>query len=312
MKKILVLFNPSSAGGRSVKKRYRIEKKFINHGVPYDLRVTGSENELKMLACEGAESGRNIIAVGGDTTFTIVASEILKKKMGNKIKLGMIGTGSINDIVRGIDLENIDKMLKAVEAGESKKIDVGQVKINPSGKIHYFLGTLGAGLASIVNRYIEQMKINKNLITKVKPAMELTGFVSSVKKSFAQNEVPIKINIKYNNTDHEKEFTLLLFQNTPLYSRGMRLSPDASPYDNILDCSVIKTSSLTNTISLAVSAFRGKHTNRKELEVLRSVEFYATTEKEIDIVADGEIIEDVKDFHVSLLKEGLNIFYPVE
>lgn len=310
MKEVLVLYNPSSAGGRSVKKKNRIEKKFINLKIPYNLRITGSEKELKQFAAEGAESGRDIIAVGGDTTFTIVASEILKKNKGNKIKLGMIGTGSINDIVRGIELNNIELMLKAVKAGESKKIDVGQVKVNPSGRIYYFLGTLGAGFATIVNRYIEQMKINKTLITKVKLAMELTGFVISVKRSFTENEIPIKIKINHNNMKSEKEFTLLIFQNTPLYSRGLRLSPDASPYDNILDCSVINTSSLLNTISLVFSIIRGKHSGRKEIEILRSAEFQATVEREIDIVADGEIIEGVKDFHVSLLKEGLNIFCP--
>lgn len=310
MKEILVLYNPSSAGGRSFKKKNRIEKKFINLKIPYSLRITGSEDELKQLACKGAASDRDIIAVGGDTTFTIVASEILKKNKGNKIKLGMIGTGSINDIVRGIELDNIDLMLKAVKSGQSKKIDVGQVEIIPTGEIHYFLGTLGAGLATIVNKYIEQMKKNETLITKVKLAMELTGFVTSVKRSFTENEVPKKINISYNDIKSEKEFSLLLFQNTPLYSRGLKFSPDASPYDNILDCSVIKTSSLSNTISLAFSVLRGTHSDRKEIEVLRSAEFQAAVEKEIDIAVDGEIIEGVKNFHVSLLKEGLNIFYP--
>ncbi|MCK5005413.1 MAG: hypothetical protein KAS21_10005, partial [Candidatus Aminicenantes bacterium] len=60
----------------------------------------------------------------------------------------------------------------------------------------------------------------------------------------------------------------------------------------------------------ALSVMRHKHLKRPEIEILRSGEFHVTSPKKIDIAIDGEIIGDVNEFRVSLLKNGLNLFLP--
>ena len=312
MKKILVLYNPSSAGGRSEKKRGRIEKKFEKLKIPYDIHVTDSEEDLKNMASKAAGEKRDIIAAGGDTTFTFVAEEILRSINRDEINLGMIGTGSMNDIVRGIGMDNVDSLLKGIKKGLTHKIDVGKVETLPEGKEYYFLGSLGIGLGTTVNKFVENWKEKGIMITKVKPAMEISGFIKGVRGSFTENKVPIKVILEWAGRKIERNVSILVFQNTPLYSRSLKLSPDASPYDNIIDCAIINTKSLSNTVGLAVSVLRHKHLKRPELEILRSEEFQVTSEKKIDIAIDGEIIENVKKFRVSLLKDGLNIFQPEE
>lgn len=312
MKKILVLYNPSSAGGRSEKKRRRIEKKFEKLKIPYDIHVTDSEEDLKNMASKAAVEKRDIIAVGGDTTFTFVADEILRSRNRDEINFGMIGTGSMNDIVRGIGMDDVDLLLRGIKRGLTHKIDVGKVDIQPDGGMYYFLGSLGIGLGTTVNKFVENWKEKGIMITKIKPAMEISGFIKGVRGSFSENKVPIKIIIEWDGRKIERSVTILVFQNTPLYSRSLKLSPDASPYDNILDCAIINTKSLSNTLGLAVSVLRHKHLKRPELEILRSEEFRVVSEKKIDIAIDGEIIENVKKFKVSLLKNGLNIFHPEE
>jgi len=310
MKKILILFNPSSAGGRAIKKKGRIEKKFEKLNIPYELYVTDSEKDLKDMASKAAGEKRDIIAAGGDTTFTFVAEEILKSCNRDDVNFGMIGTGSINDIVRGIGMDDVDKLLMGIKKGLTHKIDVGKVETLPEGRMHYFLGSLGIGLGTTVNKFVENWKEKGIMITKIKPAMELSGFIKGVRDSFSENKVPIKVVIEWENRRIERDISILVFQNTPLYSRSLKLSPDASPYDNILDCAIVNTTSLSNTLGLAVSVMRNKHMKRPEIEILRSGEFYVTSPQKIDIAIDGEIIGDVKEFRVSLLKDGLNIFLP--
>ncbi len=312
MKSVLILYNPSSAGGRSEKKRNRIEKKLEKWNIPYEMYVTDSEEDLKKMASRAADEERDIVAVGGDTTFTFVAQEILKSKFRDEIKFGMIGTGSINDIVRGIGMDNVDNLLSSIKKGLTQKIDVGKVEILPEGEMYYFLGSLGIGLGTTVNKFIENWKEKKIMITKIKPAMELSGFIKGIRGSFSDNKVPIKVKIEWDDRMIERDITVLVFQNTPLYSRSLKLSPDASPYDNILDCAIINTRSLTNTVGLAVSVMRHKHLKRPELEILRSGKFSVVSQKKIDIAIDGKIIENVNKFRVSLLKKGLTIFQPDE
>jgi len=310
MNKIMVLYNPSSAGGRSQKKRGRIEKKFEKLKIPYEIHVTDSEEDLKNMASKAADEGRDIVAVGGDTTFTFVADAILRSRNRDKIRLGMIGTGSINDIVRGIGMDDVEDLLIAIKKGLTHKIDVGKVETEPDGNMYYFLGSLGIGLGTTVNKFIENWKEKKIMITKIKPAMEISGFIKGVRGSFTDNKVPLKVVIEWEDEKIERDVTILVFQNTPLYSRSLKISPDASPYDNIIDCAIINTKSLSNTVGLAVSVMRHKHMKRPELEILRSGEFIVTSEKKIDIAIDGEIIGDVNKFRVSLLKKGLSIFQP--
>ncbi|MCK4890115.1 MAG: hypothetical protein KAS97_09295 [Candidatus Aminicenantes bacterium] len=310
MKNILVLYNPSSAGGKSLKKMGKIKKKIKKLKIPYDFHITKSEKDLREMAAKASREKRNIIAVGGDTTFTFVAEEILRSENRNEVTLGMIGTGSFNDIVRGIGMDDIDSLLDGINNGLTHKIDVGIVRTGPEDKKYYFLGSLGVGLGTIVNKYVENWKNEKIMITKIKPAMEISGFIKGVRQSFTKNKVPINVLIEWGNRKIERNLSLLVFQNTPLYGRSLKISPDASPYDNIIDCAIINTRSLSNTVGLAVSVMRSKHMNRPELEILRSSEFKVTSAKEIDIVIDGEIIENVKSFRVSLLKSGLNIYRP--
>ena len=287
MKKILILFNPSSAGGRAIKKKRRIEKKFEKWNIPYELYVTDSEKDLKDMASKAAGEKRDIVAAGGDTTFTFVAEEILRSSNHDDINFGMIGTGSINDIVRGIGMDDVDNLLKGIKKGLTHKIDVGKVETQPDGRMYYFLGSLGIGLGTTVNKFVEKWKEKGIMITKIKPAMEISGFIKGVRGSFSENKVPIKVIIEWENRKIERDITLLVFQNTPLYSRNLKLSPDASPYDNIIDCAIVNTKSLSNTLGLALSVMRHKHLKRPEIEILRSGEFHVTSPKKIDIAIPG-------------------------
>lgn len=312
MNNILILYNPSSAGGKSLKKMGKIKNKFEKLKIPYDFHITKSEKDLREMAAKASGDKRNIIAVGGDTTLTFVAEEILRSENRNEVTLGMIGTGSFNDIVRGIGMDDIDRLIAGINDELTHKIDVGVVRTEPEEGIYYFLGSLGVGLGTIVTKFVENWKSEKIMITKIKPAMEISGFIKGVRQSFTKNKVPINVLIEWGNRKIERNLSLLVFQNTPLYGRSLRISPEASPYDNIIDCAIINTRSLSNTVGLAVSVMRSKHMNRPELEILRSSEFKVSSAKEIDIVIDGEIIENVKNFNVSLLKSGLNIYRPKE
>ena len=63
-KTTVVLFNPSSAKGRSLKKKDQIRQCLDAHGIHYDFMVTESEAHLRSLAAETARQYDIIVAVG--------------------------------------------------------------------------------------------------------------------------------------------------------------------------------------------------------------------------------------------------------
>ena len=53
----------------------------------------------------------------------------MTRKMRLHLHVGMIGTGSANDITRGLGLETIATACQAIINGDIKKMDVGCVRI---------------------------------------------------------------------------------------------------------------------------------------------------------------------------------------
>ena len=315
MDRAAILFNPSSGKGRSFKKKRRIEKILDAHTVAYDLFVSESEEHLKALAEETAARYPVIVGVGGDTTFNIVAAEILTHDPPPA--MGMIGTGSANDVVRGLGIRKIEDACKAIKQGNIKKMDVGCLKIKES---RFFLGALSAGLGTTVNRYVEDFHQNHKILAKIKlfHFNQTIAGLFGIHHSFAGKKLPLRGEIHYTGPDSgeeikkEFEFSLLTFLNTPYYANGMKLvdvdtGPAPTLFDGLLDCRIIRTTSFWDTLKIGIKVQGGKDIGREEVMLSRSPSYKIILEKVIDIQVDGEIIEGVKTFEVSVLPGRLKV-----
>src|SRR4030042_3830132 len=111
--RIPILFNPSAGKGRARARKAGLEEALRRHGVLFDLIVTRSEDELRALVREQGGVCRTIAGAGGDSTFHIMANEIIRAAAEHR--LGVMGIGSSNDIAREFGLERPDKTRAAPE-----------------------------------------------------------------------------------------------------------------------------------------------------------------------------------------------------
>ena len=311
MGKIVVLFNPSSDKGRSLKKKSKVEKYLKENRIDYDLFVSKSEDDLVRLSIEATGNYSTIVGVGGDTTFNIIVSAILKSKEKKVASLnpvfGMIGTGSANDIVQSLSIQKIETACKAIKFGNIKKMDVGYINIKGRDESFLFLGTLSAGLSTYVNLFIESFIKNHKFLAKSNLISQtLTGLVS-IKKSFSNKIIPLRICLENGDIKRDIECSLIVFHNAPCYANGMKLNPFASPFNRKVDCSVVNTTSFLNTFNFGMKVLRSRHIKRKEIEFVESKLFRVFSEKEIDILVDGDIIRKVKEFEISVFPGALNV-----
>ena len=316
MDKIAILFNPSSGKGRSLKEKAKIELTLTANGIEYDLFVSESEEHLKILAAETASKYPVIVAVGGDTTFNIAAAEILKQNPAPT--MGMIGTGSANDIVRSLGIHKLEDACKAIKAGNTREMDVGCLGL--SAGTYFFLGTLSAGLGTTVNRYVEQFHHKHKLLAKIKlfNFTQLIAGLYGIYDSFSSKRLPLKGEIRCTGAHNGKtiakeiQFSLLAFMNTPYYANGLQLievndTPAPTLFDGLLDCCVIHTTSFLATFKMGMKVQKRKHIEREGFMLLRSSSFRVILEKVIDIQVDGEIIEGVEEFEVSIIPGKLTV-----
>ncbi|MCP4149302.1 MAG: hypothetical protein GY757_16260 [bacterium] len=351
----VVLYNPSSGGGRSLKLKGKVESSLAENGVDYDLYITESEAHLRQLAAKCAGKYETIVGVGGDTTFNIIAEKILEyKNEGNGSRekrpapaMGMIGTGSANDIVRSLGIESIDAACKAIKIGDRKQMDVGRLtllnKKEPEASSFIFLGTLSLGLGTTVNRYVESYQREHKLLSRINPLNQLFAGIYGIHHSFSKKKIPLQVELAYHSgNDNGKgnggghgdandagagakklkqdsllkkeniRFSLLVFLNTPYYANGLKMvqcegTPAPVLFDGKLDCCIIDTGAFWETFRAGLKVKKGEHNEKDGIRMLRAGLFNVTCVEELDIQVDGEIIEEVKEFEVSLVPEGLTV-----
>ncbi|MCP5047882.1 MAG: hypothetical protein GY940_11970 [bacterium] len=237
--------------------------------------------------------------------------------------MGMIGTGSANDIVRGLGSHQIETACIAIKHLHARPMDIGrlQIKSSTSGDEEYFfLGTLSAGLGTTVNQYVEEYHRRHKWLSKWNPFTQLTAGLMGIRRSFSSGQLPIHAYIETTDDDTgesisaEVQFSLLALLNTPFYANGLKLIPGPPGnrlFDGLLDCCMIHTTSFSGTMKVGLKVPKGKHAGREDVTLLRSSSFKIRPKLPIDIQVDGEIIPMVEELEVSVIPGRLRVLYPM-
>lgn len=300
-----------------MKKRSKIERMLNRYRIPYDLFISNDEDHLRQLANECAAKYNRLVAVGGDTTYKIVAGELLKLPSSNgrsRPILGMLGTGSANDVVRSLGTFEIENLCKALAGDMTARMNVGRIKIVGSERSELFLGAVCLGLGTTVNLFIDSFNKRFPRLSKYDLIGQgIAGFIA-VRRSFRDEHVPMTATLSWEQESKEVTFSLMAFLNVPFFASGILLVPGQSPFLRILDTVVVNTPTLSNTVGVALSTTRGNHLSRRELDIITAGSFRLTAPEgeTMDIQADGDVIRGIPGFEVSLSPESLEVFTTVK
>lgn len=139
MKKVYIIANPSS-GKKKAEEYAEITKNlFEENGQSAKVKLTRKKEDISSFATEACEANYDtVIIMGGDGTVSELIHSLKDKQ--NKPKIGIIPTGTVNNIARGLGIDtNLDKAVEALINSVEKVIDVG--KINDQ----LFLSSVSAG-----------------------------------------------------------------------------------------------------------------------------------------------------------------------
>jgi diacylglycerol kinase family enzyme len=312
VEKVVILLNPSSGQGRSIRKKRIIEKIFRAKGIPYDLFVSESERDLRKMSIEVMHQYKDIIAVGGDTTFNIIASEILNHEIPAHPlpRLGIIGTGSANDVCRGLGIEKMESLCDCLVGEKIRKMDVGLVEISGVQQRYYFLGSMSAGLGPVVNQYVDQFNRKYRGLTRFTPGGQVLVGGMGVFKAFARKQVPLTLTLFSDQNEEKISFSLLVFLNTRYYANGLNLNDETSAFDGRIDCMALHTTSVWETLRFKQWLKQGLHRDQDGIRYLGSSWFDISMDTALDILLDGEIIRNVSKCRVAVLPGALEVFAP--
>ena len=154
-----VIINPQSRAGATSKKIANIRQILKFNKITFSLYKTQETgDELNVVERVVKEGFKKIVCVGGDGTLQkIIAGIQLQKACSPKeIIVGIIPLGTGNDWAKSIEIPlDIDRAIKKIKQGKTKKRDLGVVLISKKNEIkkRYFINYSGVGFdAFMLNR----------------------------------------------------------------------------------------------------------------------------------------------------------------
>mgnify|MGYP003623551170 CR=1 FL=1 len=273
MKKIYIVANPFSGGGKCSEKVSISAKLLKDNGFNCHMLYSQKIGEIPMLIHQSIQSGAECIVVaGGDGTMREAVEALVYQDV--PAFLFPFGTGNDLALALGISSDP-EQCVRQLSNGSIKNLDAGMVNSS------YFLNV--AGLGFDVEVLIQTERYKKRF--KAKSAYRL-GLIHAL-LNLRQTSVTIR------QKDAETRFGAMITSigNGRFIGGGMEAHPLAEPSDGLLDLCAIHDLK-KRQIPLALFRFlKGRHLDLPATYYARGDEFTVDAEMEMPIQLDGEIIE---------------------
>jgi diacylglycerol kinase (ATP) len=268
-KHIVVAINPSASFGAS---------KHVGPAVVSTLRVLGhevtslTEPDFEQLldAANTALAAKPdaLVVVGGDGMVSLGTNLVA----GTKVPLGIIPSGTGNDMARGLGIPvgNTEAAIEALAAAleqPARVIDAVEVRWG-EGESKWFACVLSAGFDAIVNEKANSMRHPKG---KSRYTWALLIELARLK--------PISYRLTLDGVLLETKAMLISVGNNVSLGGGMKVTPDALVDDGLLDILVVRPLSRIAFLRIFPRVFEGTHVTDPRVTIHRA--------KKIRIEADG-------------------------
>jgi len=235
-----VFVNASAGGGRARSLLPRLRQLFESLAVPFELVETSNSGELESAARQTAsQAGRLLFALGGDGTF----QALVNGAFGTDVVLGVIPVGGGNDFASALGLPvNPLKAAASALTGKVRAIDLVRVYTS-DGRTRLYAGGGGVGLDAEAARHAGGSF--RHLPGRLR-------YLASALRALAEHQ-PLNTRIEFPQGDHSSlEASALLagVLNTPTYGAGLRLAPEASIDDGLLNIVLIENLSKLEVVKL--------------------------------------------------------------
>jgi diacylglycerol kinase (ATP) len=236
--------------------------------------VTADAAATSRLAAQAVQRGDDVLAVfGGDGTVHLAAQAVA----GTATALAVVPGGSGNDLAAALGLAAdpvaaAGQVADALRSGRRRRIDVGQVAGGAC-----FATVLCTGFDASVNARANAMRW---------PAGPRRYDLAVLAELAALTPRPVRVQV--DDSAVELEAILVAVGNGPRYGGGLRICPEATLSDGLLDVIAIAAVSRRRLLRVFPSLRAGAHVREPEVTVLRGATVRIDGDLGWPVYADGE------------------------
>ena len=265
-RRVALVVNPTAGKGRAGAAADRAEEALAGDDVR---RLVGRDGADALALCRQAvaDGVDLLVAVGGDG----MAHLALQAVCATPTALGLVPTGTGNDLVRGLGLPlDVDaavaRLREPAVAVDAVRTDAGV----------WWACVLGAGFDAAVNDRANRMSWPRG---RRRYDLAVVAELRSYR--------PLPFVLTLDGTPREAEAMLVALGNAPSYGGGMKVCPGAVMDDGLLDVVVVGPMSRTTFLRLFPQVFAGRHVDHPSVQVLRAASVGLAAPR-ANAYADGE------------------------
>jgi diacylglycerol kinase (ATP) len=274
--RVVVVANPTAGRGKAGRLIGKVDRLLREMGLRHEIRVCESAPDLERRAREAGEDGARIVAaLGGDGTIGLAANGLL----GTGATLAVLPSGTADDFAASLGVKDLAAAARAIAEGATADIDV--VRVTTGAVERHYVNIAGCGFDSEVNEAANAMKVK----------LGGTGtYVAALVRTLSRFS-PARFRIVLDEDEViEGPHMLVVVGNAIRYGGGMKVTPDASLVDGLVDVCVLEEVSKGEFLKTFPKVFRGTHVAHPAVRVLRARRVEVEADRRVMVYGDGERI----------------------
>lgn len=292
VRRAVLLWNPR-AGQRRAQRALPEIRRILESGFELALEPTTDPEH-------GREVGRRAVAerldalfiLGGDGSLRVAASVLA----GSDVAVGALPGGTTNVVAGALGLPaDPVAAARALLTAEPTLLDLGQSNGEP------FLMQLSGGLDAQVMAHVDPF--TKRLLGK--GAVAIAGVREWFRYRFPRFAVELD-----GDAGGIVEATGFVVANLPQYAGQFSIVPGASGYDRQLELLLFQGRRRRDAAGFAVDLARGRHLERRDVELRPFTRLRITAPASLQLQADGDAFVAAAPLDVTLAPERLKILAP--
>ena len=275
--KLLIIFNPNAAHGRSVRKLADIKTQFRSHGIKATFKLTTHPGHGRELVAGTRISDYDgLVAAGGDGTVFEVLNGLYSHPKPDRVPMGLLPLGTGNAFARELHLdeEALRGAMELLHKGRTRQVDVGFVQ--SADQSFHFVNIVSMGFAVDAGLTAKKMKILGE------PAYTLATLWQVLKlKSY-----PLELEIDGKAMTSDNIFVTI--SNSRYTGTHFLIAPEARIDDGQFDVTILEKLPRTRLIKLFPTIYSGRHVEYTEVTTCKASEISIRSPAGLLLGPDGE------------------------
>ncbi|MEJ3404171.1 YegS/Rv2252/BmrU family lipid kinase [Rathayibacter sp. YIM 133350] len=275
--RVTVAINPNASFGKNRDVGQRVVRALVASGHEVAMLREPNFELLRRETEHAVHAGTDaLIVVGGDGMVSLGTNLVA----GTGIPLGIIATGTGNDMARGLglpvgDADAATRQVTAALGRTPRRIDAARVRHGPLTT--WYAAVLSAGFDAVVNERANRM---------VRPRGASRYVIALLRELLTLRAV--RYSLVIDGVARQVEAMLVSVANNPSLGGGMRVAPDAELDDGLLDVFIVSKIGRLEFLRVFPRVFRGTHVGHPAVEIIRARSVQIDSDADIVAYADGE------------------------